>query len=81
MKEFTITEEEHKDILEAYHSAQNTPVIMVGSKHDICLSDEAWKIVRAKMERLAEKYGYDVETAQIMPNSMTFEAEPVQPKK
>jgi len=79
VSEFTITEEEHADLIEAYRHMQNTPVIMVGKNHDIDLAEEAAKAVRDKMERLGQKYGYDFETAKIMPNSTTFEAEPLTP--
>jgi len=74
MKNFTITEEEHKKLLKLYDEATSTPVMIVGG---VDISAHAWKSVKDYMEELGKKYGYNPQTAKIKRDSLTFEAEEV----
>ena len=79
MKTFTLSDEEHKKLLELYQRAENTPVMAMSVADGLAGRDfasTAWNEVRNFMDELGKKYGYKAQTAQIDPEKLTFEAEP-----
>ena len=73
---FKLTDEEHKKMIELHDRALNTPVIVLGKTMTTPdLATTAWNEVRAYMDELGKKYGYDPKTAIISKDSPQFEAE------
>jgi len=64
----TLTKEERKELVKLYHEAMTTPMITMSVQAGIEGRDwatQAWNRVRAKMDELGKKYGYDPKAAEI----------------
>jgi hypothetical protein len=71
----TLTKEEYQELTNLYHEAQTTPVIGFSVDQMIQgrdLASLAWDSVRAKMDELGRKYGYNPKVAQIKKNGEVF---------
>ena len=71
----TLTKEEHEELTNLYHEAQTTPVIALSCADMLSGRDwasQAWDRVRAKMDELGKKYGYNPKTAQINKKGEVF---------
>lgn len=62
MKKIVLSEEDRKELAEMYRRAQTTPVIWLPTEYNPNPKDwaqQAWDEVRAKMDDLGKKYGFD----------------------
>lgn len=57
-KKIVLSEEDRKALAELYHRAETTPMIWMGGNTKDW-SRQAWDEVRAKMDELGKKYGFD----------------------
>ena len=63
-----LSEEDRKDLVELYQTAQTTPAIAMSSEDMMrgrTWAAMAWDEVRNKMDELGEKYGFDPRTSPI----------------
>ena len=68
----TLSEEDRKELVELYRTAQTTPVIALSTEDMIAgrtWSAMAWDRVRDKMEELGKKYGFNPRTSPIDPKT------------
>ena len=70
----TLSNEDHKKLVELYEHAQTTPVLVFGSMGQNT-ADSAWSDVRRFMDELGEKYGFIPQTAAISKDSPSFFAQ------
>jgi len=64
-KKIVLSEEDRKALAELYHRAETTPMIAMTSDdmlHGRDWASRAWDEVRAKMDELGKKYGFDPRT-------------------
>ncbi len=80
MNEFTLTKEEHKELIEAYETSEATPVIAltiaegIGGRDFATIAQDR---LRSMMEKLGKKYGYKPETGKISSLVRSFMAEEI----
>jgi hypothetical protein len=71
----TLSEEDRQELVKLFEEAQTTPIIALSCADMLSGRDwasQAWDRLRAKMDELGKKYGYNARTAQINRNGEVF---------